>query len=566
MHTLKEPDMFPNDINWENLNVTKKERIFRTFLSYFFLIIFIIVYLLIILVISRIQGTFQRKYNLLTDCSNVDYENNNNIIYKESMDENQNEKEKIYSYCYCQSDLNGKTINYNNIIFDPCKNYNKYKYQRRAFIYILSAVLTIIDFFVDPIVEKIIHFQKFESKSNEDNLNIIISSIILIFNTMISIILINSRFNVKYISFFIFGQFEDITPQWITEVGTILINNFDFYFGTHLFILCLKSLNCCEKLKKIISHVTLFFLEQPITHFYEFFKRYAPKKDFKDFSLYIIPLQFSFIPLIFSNSCFVMSSFLIFMFSFYFLIGSGILQIKQSYSYNFNKRYFSIMFFSLNIMLTLRLVIGIWWYSSEYYFIDINEEVYKDFFYPNKILIDKFLRGNASITEKIIAKLLLKRNLLFIIPLMIIIVTELIYLIYKLCKKKSTSYLEELISTELYLNPCNSIDIYANIKKYELWKLYFYKINNIYLYNCSSCDELKDYILKKVDNIGKNIISLGNLQSNEDRHEIILLLKKKLKNENSVEIYLPNYTYSPFLLDEYSIPFTLKYILSPYYT
>ena len=35
---------------------------------------------------------------------------------------------------------------------------------------------------------------------------------------------------------------------------------------------------------------------------------------------------------------------------------------------------------------------------------------------------------------------------------------------------------------------------------------------------------------------------------------------------NSHEIMLKDYTYSPFLLDEYSISFISKFVLSPYYS
>ena len=74
-----------------------------------------------------------------------------------------------YLIPYRKSDLEDKKKILNNLDFDPCGNYNKYKYQRNAFIYILSASLSFIDFFVETVVEKLISFQKFESKSNEIN-------------------------------------------------------------------------------------------------------------------------------------------------------------------------------------------------------------------------------------------------------------------------------------------------------------------------------------------------------------------------------------------------------------
>ena len=47
------------------------------------------------LIISRIQNSFERKYNLSTDCTNIASENIDNEIYNEFIDKNKTEKEKI---------------------------------------------------------------------------------------------------------------------------------------------------------------------------------------------------------------------------------------------------------------------------------------------------------------------------------------------------------------------------------------------------------------------------------------------------------------------------------------
>ena len=78
-YKLKKADMHPQDINWENLNINKKSKIKRRILSYLLIFIFLFSYYLLVTIISAYQNTFQRKYNLLTDCSNVDYKNIMNI-------------------------------------------------------------------------------------------------------------------------------------------------------------------------------------------------------------------------------------------------------------------------------------------------------------------------------------------------------------------------------------------------------------------------------------------------------------------------------------------------------
>ena len=159
--------------------------IFLCYVSLFYITLFFL-----ILLISRIQDWFDTKYNLLTNCDNIDYKNNTNIIYDEYTNHNQSDKEKIYTFCYCKSESADK-VTYENITFSPCKNYKKKKKLSTFLTYFLTGVSSIINLFVDFIVDKLIDFQKFESKSYQNNLVIIITVITLVFTGIISTILIN---------------------------------------------------------------------------------------------------------------------------------------------------------------------------------------------------------------------------------------------------------------------------------------------------------------------------------------------------------------------------------------
>ena len=48
--------------------------------------------------------------------------------------------------------INGNELNYNNINFDPCETYNKYKYKKNLFLYLLSIILAIADKLIDFLV------------------------------------------------------------------------------------------------------------------------------------------------------------------------------------------------------------------------------------------------------------------------------------------------------------------------------------------------------------------------------------------------------------------------------
>ena len=530
--------MYPHDINWENLNASKISRIFRIILSYILIIIFLLSYFIIVTAISVFQNTFQRKYNLLTDCSNVDYENNYNLIYNEYKNLNQNEKEKIYTYCFCSN--NSKTeISYNEISFDPCIDYKKYKYLKKALVYFLTFILLIIDLPVDIIVDKIISIQNLESKSAQDNLKIIISIFTLIFTNVISVVLINSKIYIKYISKY-FGEYEDITPQWVNEMSDNMLSIFyaaTFKVIIYMIISCFK---CC----KFNQNLFLFKIyKNPIIHFYEYFNLYAPQKDYTQYLVDIIFYLFIAEILIISPLYSFCASLILFIYIFFLLF-----EKKEINSCTLiqNKAYFRITFSLITMCLIFYICLEIWWYSSEYFFIDVNENIYDEFFGSNKSLIDKFIIGNASISEKIKLKLLFKRNIFFIIELIIIIVSEALRLFIQKPKKKQKQY-----------NVFLKMDDFSTFKYYEYYKLIKTKLDIIYSKH-DSIKELYEFIDYKLDEYKRKILrnDIGN--NNDD-----LISKKKLINSYNLVFSNPDFTYSPFLLEEYNISFVSKFILSP---
>jgi len=378
-YTLKKSDMLPYDINWENLNI--KEKIFRRIISIFILILFILCYFFIILIISKIQGNFERNYNLSTDCSNIDYENNNNIIYNEYIDKNQSEKEKIYTFCYCDSKLNGKKIMYNIINID----------QRKAFIYLLSFFLTIIDFFIDDIVGIILSIQKYESKSNEMN---IISIIITIFSNIIFIVILNIKSKNKYFSFFTFGTYEDITPDWLNEIAEIFGQNiwtYSFSYGA-IYILTGFSSSQIYEFSKF-----LLFKKGKITLFHEYFNMRIKEIDYQSYSIYMIFCLFVinvlfFIPYI---NLSISISMVIICISFYRIKCCQNLRCFHYKKITFidKKTFFRIIIIFTKIFLIARYLMSIWWYNSEYFFIDYDKDIYNESYINDKNLLDKFLKG-----------------------------------------------------------------------------------------------------------------------------------------------------------------------------
>ena len=576
IYVLKNADMHPHDINWENININSKERIKRRFLSYLIIIIFIIVYFIIIIFLSKAKNKFEKKFNLNTDCSNVDYKNNY-ILYQEYINKDQTDKEKIFTYCYCASELNGKIINYNNENFDPCSSYNKYKFNRTFFLYFLSVIETILGFFIDKIVKKIISIQKFESKSKNDNAILIISMIILIFEKLFSIILIYAKFSdSKNTPYFFDGIYEDITPDWINSVSAQIISS-------ALISTCLIFFNewkktiCCGKVYLIIRYLSLFLINEPISSFHEFYKIYAPLED-KSFIIFVVYIFFVSNILIVSSS----NNF------YYLMLLTGILfmnifkdkfyNFKNSYSFIKNRVYYRIIFTMMNIIFISRIIFGIWWYSSEYFFIDLNKDnIYQELISKkyNKY-IDVFLKGEANTRQKIIIKLLLKRNIWFYIAFGIIIISEVIYFILSRKLKKEKKY---------YTTSLKRHDTYRQIKLYQYYRILYYKINKIYFNESKEYKYLKYFIKTKMnwykEEIKKILEIFGDsLNQNDDDNEKIIKLKESIINYNYsindskeyerypdiFKIKNNDQIYSPFILEDYEVPFNLKFIFSPYYS
>ena len=554
-HILKKCDMSPHDINWENLNVDKKKKLIRRIISYFLIVILLFAYFLIVIIISVAQNTFRRKYNILSDCSNVDYKNNNNLIYDEFINKEQNEKEKIYTYCYCQSELNNQKITYNEKTFDPCETYNKYNFQRTVYIYLLSAVLVIFNLFIDIIVDKIISIQQFESKSNQKNLNIATTIIILIFTNIVSVVVINAKIKDSNISDY-FGIYEDITPQWINEMSENILANLYSKIGVNIllnliYITLFAENRCCYN--KPIYYYILFLLDNPIIHFYDYFKIYAPEKNYVKYSTITIFFLFNAGILIFLPIHALIASICLMIQAILFLSQNSFL---YSFTYVLNKIYFKMIFILITIFLIFHTLLEIWWYSSEYFFIDINENVYNDFYGSNRDLIDKFLKGNASISEKIKVKLSLKRNIFFIIQLIVIIIMEIIriFLFQKKKPKGKGNFDENLLQ----------LDEYSKIKYYEFYKLLNSKISLLNLNDNESVKELYNFIQYKFNEYKND--ALIDEELNDSFNKIIIFKKNKMIEEKNVIINNPDFTFSPFLLDQYSISFTSKFVLSPYYS
>lgn len=570
-HYFKNADMSPNDINWENLNISKINKFYRIVASYLLLITFICFYFLIILLISKIQISYEKYFHIETDCSYIDYKNNYNLIYSEYINEKQSQKEKIFTYCYCDSDLNGEEIFFNNIKFDPCGHYNKYKYIKKDFIYLISIILFVLGLVVENVVNKLIKFQRLESKSNQINLKIIISTIIIIFTDIISVILINAKFSKnKVVSFFIFGKFEDINPDWINEVAecivyTTFMNVAFRILSTFIFVIFDN-----EKIKNFLQNFNLFLMGEQVTHFFKFYRRYAPEKDYTSFSIFMLSTLFEISIIICSpNSNIIFLGFLMcecLMISVFNLNKF----YKFSYTFSLNEYYFPIMFTFTNLIIFIHFLMGIWWYSSEYFFIDFNGYLLPNEFskgYNNLEYIEHFISCEANIWEKIKAKMVMKRNLWFIIPIVIIIVLEMVKLIF-FNSKKEKKFEKTLFEIE---------DKYTSIKICELFGLLYFKTNILYLKNNQSFTDLINFITYKYAWHKGIIFRNFNRKITQDDYIKVIAFKKKLikqneenfDKENKEEVIKFNNldsTFSPFLLDRYTIPFYSKLVLSPYYS
>ena len=232
----------------------------------------------------------------------------------------------------------------------------------------------------------------------------------------------------------------------------------------------------------------------------------------------------------------------------------------------------------MNIIFISRIIFGIWWYSSEYFFIDLNKDnIYQELISKkyNKY-IDVFLKGEANTRQKIIIKLLLKRNIWFYIAFGIIIISEVIYFILSRKLKKEKIY---------YTTSLKRHDTYRQIKLYQYYRILYYKINKIYFNESKEYKYLKYFIETKMnwykEEIKKILEIFGDsLNQNDDDNEKIIKLKESIINYNYsikdskeyerypdiFKIKNNDQIYSPFILEDYEVPFNLKFIFSPYYS
>ena len=273
--------------------------------------------------------------------------------------------------------------------------------------------------------------------------------------------------------------------------------------------------------------------------------------------------------LIFSSLYYFIYTMTLFVMIIYLKFEDGGLYFKHSYSFVTNKQYYRIIFCLMNIIFIFRLIIGIWWYSSEYFFIDLNQDsIYDELIYKNIEQLDQFLKGESNIKTKIKIKLLLKRNLWLLIPIGIIIITELIILIVSNIKKSSKNYSNKVL---------NFLDKYRQIKLYQYYRLLNYKINEIYLKKNNNLKYLKDFIFYKLMSYLRLFLNKRDFSITDNDHKKIIDLKNYIIDESQKD-YENNYNfgrdleiknndciYTPFILEDYEVSFNLKFIFSPYY-
>jgi len=152
----------------------------------------------------------------------------------------------------------------------------------------------------------------------------------------------------------------------------------------------------------------------------------------------------------------------------------------------------------------------------------------------------------------------LKRNSIFIIQLIAIIVLEFIRVFY--CQKKKAKEKDKKEINENFLE----LDDFNKIKYYELYKLLYNKVSIENLNKNDSIGELFKYIEFKYNEYKNDILKGDEKKDNNNNNDAIMEKKNKMIKDNNVLIYNPDFTYSPFLLDQYSISYTSKFVLSPY--
>ena len=84
----------------------------------------------------------------------------------------------------------------------------------------------------------------------------------------------------------------------------------------------------------------------------------------------------------------------------------------------------------------------------------------------------------------------------------------------------------------------------------------------MHLNNNNSIEELLKYLESKYNEYKDDILKGEEIKDNFN--DAIMEKKNKMIEDNNVLIYNPDFTYSPLLLDQYSISYTSKLVLSHY--
>ncbi|KRX00706.1 hypothetical protein PPERSA_00933 [Pseudocohnilembus persalinus] len=221
----------PDNILWENIYISSIAKFIRRFISILLTIIFLVGSFWAIIYVRNKTDEIKEQYPEV-NCSEVKYDN---IKSSDIINESEQNSGAGFIQCFCNDkiqDIIKYTANKSGYfkdkkeIYEVCYDW----FQDYAFIQLLPLIAAIcvieVNFFIQLLFRKLSSFEKYNYLTQEYAARIYKIFIAMFINTGLLLLIINVDFKISNDNFLhsvLGGQYQDLTPSWFKNVGTVII-------------------------------------------------------------------------------------------------------------------------------------------------------------------------------------------------------------------------------------------------------------------------------------------------------------------------------------------------------
>lgn len=246
-----EPAPAPSNINWANLDASKKELFLRRIISWLITLALWAITIAFITWIKNRQAILAQSVKPDKDCTGL----SGTTKAEAEADNALGDQATGLLECYCRAD-SSRQLNEN-----ICVNWAFNLYLQKALPFVIVFAIIVTNQIMLYVFKSLASFEKHFYASTELQSRTIKIFIAQFLNTAVILLVVNTRFSQLPIVEFLNGVYNDFIPEWYFNVGTTLlitmfINMFSLPIINFIFLALKKCIQCCDRRCKSDRSIT----------------------------------------------------------------------------------------------------------------------------------------------------------------------------------------------------------------------------------------------------------------------------------------------------------------------